>query len=71
MDANKIDQVHATAVSLRGELLSLPERIKAVSQDDLHRYVTEKLTTLGAVVTNLVDDLRDIQQQREDAKEYN
>lgn len=67
MDANKIDQAHATAVSLRGELHALPERRKAMTDDELD----EKLKTLAAIVGNHADLIREIQHQIDSDKEYN
>lgn len=66
MEASKIDQAHATAVSLRGELHALPERRKAMTDDELD----EKLRTLAGIVGNHVDLIKEIQQQIANDNEY-
>lgn len=66
MDASKIDQARATAVSLRGELLALPERLPAMTAGDL----VAKLQSLGEGASNLADALKQLQVEVEVDKEY-
>lgn len=65
MGAN-IDQVVATATSLTGELLALPERRKAMTDIELD----EKLGNLATVADNLAEIAKELQRQAENLKEY-